>query len=231
MASDSQFRLPTSTQRIAIVGRTGSGKTIAGLWHLSNANFDVMPWVIIDYKTDEHIGKIERAQYIDSSYTPKNPGIYVIQPEPDDENMREFLTRIWQREGTGVYLDEGYMIGENKKVEQRFKTLLTQGRSKHIPMIVLSQRPVWISRFVWSESDFYQVFDIAMEDDIDTIQRMLPRVVFDVCLIFIAFIMMSVNVVSLIFRPFRARMKFWTASIHGSNQSGENSKVRVLAIF
>ena|SRR5271165_567018 len=175
MASDSQFRLPTSTQRIAIVGRTGSGKTIAGLWHLSNANFDVMPWVIIDYKTDEHIGKIERAQYIDSSYTPKNPGIYVIQPEPDDENMREFLTRIWQREGTGVYLDEGYMIGENKKVEQRFKTLLTQGRSKHIPMIVLSQRPVWISRFVWSESDFYQVFDIAMEDDIDTIQRMLPK--------------------------------------------------------
>jgi hypothetical protein len=42
-------------------------------------------------------------------------------------------------------------------------------------MIVLSQRPVWISRFVWSESDFYQVFDIAMEDDVDTIERMLPK--------------------------------------------------------
>lgn len=170
-----QFRLPNSTQRIAIVGRTGSGKTLAGLWHLSNSPFDSMPWVIVDYKTDDHIALIDRAQYIDTKFLPKNPGIYIIQPEPDDESMRDFLTNIWRRGGIGVYVDEGYMIGENKKVEQRFKTLLTQGRSKHIPMIVLSQRPVWISRFVWSESDFYQVFDIATEDDIESIERMLPK--------------------------------------------------------
>lgn len=134
-----------------------------------------MPWVVIDYKTDEHINSIERATYIDLDYLPKNPGIYIVQPDPSDHRMAKFLTRIWQRGNTGVYVDEGYMIGEDKKAEQRFKTLLTQGRSKHIPMIVLSQRPVWISRFVWSESDFYQVFDIATEDDIDTIEKMLPK--------------------------------------------------------
>jgi DNA helicase HerA-like ATPase len=169
------IRLPNSKQRLAVIGRTGSGKTVAALWHLSNANFDAMPWIVVDFKTDENINAIEGAKYITTSDNPKSPGIYIIQPEPDDPAMFDFLTRIWQRENTGIYIDEGYMIGENRKTEQRFKTLLTQGRSKRIPMIVLSQRPAWISRFVWSESDFFQVFDLSMEDDIVTIHRMLPK--------------------------------------------------------
>lgn len=172
------FRLPNRRQRIAVIGRTGSGKTIAGLWHLSNFDFSRDPGVVIDYKTDEHIAAIPYVRYIGTSDTPEKPGLYVIQPEPEDESMRDFLTRIWKRgkngRGTLVYLDEGYMIGENKRVEARFKTLLTQGRSLEIPLITLSQRPVWMTRFVWSESDFYQVFDIALADDRETVRRMMP---------------------------------------------------------
>lgn len=168
------IRLPNSRQRIAVIGRTGSGKTIAGLWHLSNANFDVQPWVIIDYKTDEHIAGIERAQYIDSSFTPKRPGIYIIQPEPE-ESLTDFLTKIWARENIGVYIDEGYMMGEDAGTERRFKTLLTQGRSKRIPMIVLSQRPVWITRFVFSESDFFQIFHIKDQRDQQTVRMIIPE--------------------------------------------------------
>ena len=169
------MRLPTSQQRIAVVGRTGSGKTVAGLWHLSNANYLSMPWVIIDFKTDEHINSIERAQYITTKDTAKRPGIYIVQPEPDDEDLEDFLTRIWQRGRTGVYVDEGYMMSENKGVERRFRTLLTQGRSKHIPMIVLSQRPAWISRFVFSESDFFQIFHLNDDRDVQTVSSFLPR--------------------------------------------------------
>lgn len=167
------FRLPNGKQRIAILGRTGSGKTLAALWHLSNANFDVQPWVIIDYKTDEHIAGIERAQIIDSGFTPKRPGLYVIQPEPD-ESLLDFLTNIWRRENIGAYIDEGYMMGEDAGTEKRFKTLLTQGRSKRIPMIVLSQRPRWISRFVFTEADFYQIFHLNDIDDQKTVERFLP---------------------------------------------------------
>jgi hypothetical protein len=168
------FRLPSNKQRIAIIGRTGSGKTIAGLWHLSNANFDVQPWVVIDYKTDEHIAGIERAQIIDTSFTPKRPGIYVIQPEPE-ESLHDFLTNILNRENIGVYVDEGYMMSEDYQTEKRFKTLLTQGRSKRIPMIVLSQRPAWITRFVFSEADFYQVFHLNDIRDQKTVEAFLPR--------------------------------------------------------
>lgn len=174
MAEKSPIRLPNSKQRLAVIGRTGSGKTVAALWHLSNANFDVMPWVIVDFKTDENINAIEGAQYITTSDTPKHPGIYIIQPHPQDVTFGDFLERIWQRENTGVYVDEGFMMGENAKVENRFITLLTQGRSKHIPMIILSQRPVWMTRFVWSEADFFQVFQLTTKKDEKTIEDILP---------------------------------------------------------
>lgn len=167
------LRLPNSRQRIAVVGRTGSGKTVAALWHLSNANFDAMPWVIIDFKTDENINSIEKAQYITADDNPTRPGIYILQPAPG-EDITYFLERIWMRGNTGVYIDEGYMMGENKNVEQRFKTLLTQGRSKRIPMIVLSQRPAWISRFVFSEADFFQVFHLNDNRDQKTVEAFLP---------------------------------------------------------
>lgn len=169
------LHLPTSRQRIAAIGRTGSGKTIAGLWHLSNANFDLMPWVIVDFKTDEHINAIERAEYIDTNTRLKNPGIYIIQPHPDDASLGDFLERIWQRGNTGVFVDEGYMMRTNNEVEKRFVYLLTQGRSKRIPMIVLTQKPVWISRFVFSESDYFQVFHLNDVRDHKTVESFLPN--------------------------------------------------------
>lgn len=46
-----------------------------------------------------------------------------------------------------------------------FNACLTQGRSKRISMVVLSQRPVWLSRFVFSEADFFMVFDLTHTDD------------------------------------------------------------------
>lgn len=172
--AEERIRLPSSSQRLGIIGRTGSGKTLAGLWHLSNANFQAMPWVVVDYKTDEHIAGIERARYIGTQETVKQPGIYVVNPHPDDLGVGELFERIWMRGNTGVYVDEGYMVGEHPEVERRFKTLLTQGRSRRIPMIVLSQRPSWITRFVFSESDFFQVFHLNDQRDQKTIEAFMP---------------------------------------------------------
>lgn len=169
------IRLPNSKQRIAIGGRTGSGKTVAALFHLSNASFDAMPWVIVDFKGDENINSIDRANHIELSENPTRPGIYVVHPHPKDEMLGSFLERIWKRGKTGVYIDEGYMMGENGKNEERFITLLTQGRSLRIPMIVLSQRPVWMSRFVFSEADFFQWFHLNDIRDVKTVQAFLPQ--------------------------------------------------------
>jgi hypothetical protein len=163
---------PDDTQRHAIVGRTGSGKTQAALWHLSHRNFHLMPWVIYNYKTDRSINEIPRARFIDLEEVPIKPGIYIVQPKPDDvEEVQAHMWAVWQNGHTGVYIDEGYMVG---RWNPAFRALLTQGRSKEIPMIVLSQRPVWMDGFVWSESEFIQVFPLQHKKDVLRVQEFVP---------------------------------------------------------
>ncbi len=165
------MRLPNSKQRLAVIGRTGSGKTQAAVWHLSQQAIESKPWLIIDFKTDELINSIDRANHIELGEVPKKPGVYICHPLPSEmEELEAYLWKIWAKENIGVYIDEGYMMENNKA----FEACLTQGRSKRIPMIVLTQRPVWLSRFVFSESDFFQVFHLNDKRDRKTIEGFLP---------------------------------------------------------
>ena len=166
------FRHPDDTQRHSIVGRTGSGKTQAALWHLSHRNFHTMPWVVYDFKGDASINSIEGSRDIDLLEVPTRPGVYIAHPLPHEEKeVQQHLWAIWQRGNTGVYVDEGYMMGNRNKA---FRALLTQGRSKRIPMIVLSQRPVWMDRFVFSESEFFSIFHLQHRDDRKAVEGFVP---------------------------------------------------------
>lgn len=163
------FRLPTDQQRHAIYGTTGSGKTQAALWHLSQRDFQAMPWVVYNWKGDEAIDGIPGAFEIGLDEIPDRPGVYIVHPLPhDDELVENQMKAIWEHGRIGVFIDEGYMIPRNA---QWFRALLTQGRSKRVPIITLSQRPVWMDRYVISESDFHQIFRLEHDDDIKTIEK------------------------------------------------------------
>lgn len=166
------MRLPDDTQRLAIIGRTGTGKTQAGAWHLSRKTFD-KPWVILDYKGDKLLNNI-KAKEMALSGMPGKKGLHIVHPiaEKDDDAVTDLLWRIWRKESIGVYLDEGYMVGQRNAA---FRSLLTQGRSKNIPMIVLSQRPVWMDRFAFSEADFYQVFSLNDDSDVQRVGQFLHK--------------------------------------------------------
>lgn len=169
MADKNQTRLPSSSDRIVIVGRTGSGKSQAALWHLSMQSFDAMPWVILDYKDDEMINSIEKATLISYSDVPTKPGIYILKIMPgEDEELDAWLWKVWAKGGIGILVDEGTMI---KRESKAFNACLTQGRSKRIPMIVLTQRPVNLSGYVFSESGFWQVFDLTKKADRKTVEE------------------------------------------------------------
>jgi hypothetical protein len=76
------------------------------------------------------------------------------------------LIDIWDHEKIGVWLDEGLMFGTGDGIDACF----TQGRSKKIPMIMLMQRPVWVSRFAISEATFIQYFGLEDERDQKTVR-------------------------------------------------------------
>lgn len=157
-----QIRLPGPQHRITVIGPTGSGKTHAAMWHLSNASFTERPFVVIDPKREELISQIDGANYIPVGEIPNHPGIYVINPVPSEQPLVDkMLIDIWDHENIGVWIDEGLMFGQGDGIE----ACLTQGRSKYIPMIILMQRPVWVSRFAISEATFFQYF--GLEDDRD----------------------------------------------------------------
>lgn len=168
-------RFPTDSNRMTVIGRTGSGKTVAGLWHLSERSYDKMPWVIINSKGDPLIAKISKIPGVHSitlDVTPKKPGLYIVRPLPDedDDALNAFFKRIWARGNTGIYIDEGYMIPKNGTINW----ILTQGRSKRIPVITLAQRPVFLSKFTFTESEFFQVFELSHDDDKETLRKFVP---------------------------------------------------------
>lgn len=173
-----EFRLPGSTHRTAVVGATGSGKTRFGVWLLSISPFDKVPYVVLDFKLEGLFTQTNRIREIGLNEVPKHPGIYVMRPLPtDDDAVEAWFWKLHQRENCGIYVDEGYGISPNSK---GLRAVLTQGRSKHLPVIYLSQRPSWISQFVISEADFLAVFRLSKPEDRQRVQQMIPKDVFDI---------------------------------------------------
>lgn len=167
------MRLPSSKHRVLVNGRTGSGKTQAAVWLLSQANFLSAPWIVLNQKRTKIIDDIPGAQHVKNDFRPKKPGIYIYHhiPDLDDESLEDLLWYAWARGDIGVYTDEGYMINPRSPA---LNALYTQGREKHIPMITLSQRPTKISRFAVSESDFFMLFHIQDKKDRELVRGYLP---------------------------------------------------------
>lgn len=169
------FRFPTSAHRQFICGRTGSGKTVAACWNLLNRNFLSAPWVILNHKQTALIDQLGElgARFVDLDFTPKKPGLYIYHPIPeqDDANVTALLWRIHARGNTGVYVDEGYMLNAR---DPAMRALQTQGREKRIPVIMVTQRPVQLSRFCISEADYFQIFQLNDIDDIRRVKGFVP---------------------------------------------------------
>lgn len=158
-------RGPDSTKRTVVLGRTGSGKSQFAIALLSTRNWSEQPWIVIDYKGEDLLveilaksnGQMKRIKPTDNP--PKKPGLYYMQPMPvvDDEAINDFLWKVYRQENIGLFIDEGFALPQKKG--SPFDIILTQGRSKHIPVIVLYQRPVWMSRFAIAQADFFAVFE------------------------------------------------------------------------
>lgn len=155
-------RLPANDARTSILGSTGSGKTVFATWLLSSRDFNIRPWIIIDFKGDDLLNSIG-AKNVPINSFPKDPGLYIVKPLPGEEGLvSSFFHKAWSRENIGLLIDEGTMI---LKQDRWFRACLTQGRSKHVEMIICSQRPLWLDKYVFTESTFFSIHNINYLDD------------------------------------------------------------------
>lgn len=164
---------PGPSDQTVIVGSNGSGKTVFGIAFLATRDWDRRPWVIIDYKRDGLIARLPAEEIKPNDKPPKKPGLYVMRPRPDVDDLavRLFIHRCWEKERIGLFFDEGYMIPRRTP---EFRYLLTQGRSKKIERIILSQRPVDMDRYVFSEGTYFAIFRLTDKRDRDTVTTMVP---------------------------------------------------------
>lgn len=147
------------------------------MWALAQRSYDARPWIVFDYKGDELIKGIDRIEEVRiDKAPPKQAGLFVVRPGPHEHDLvKAFLWKVWKQRNTGLFFDEGYMVsGQGKKCEP-LDAILTQGRSLSVPVITLCQRPVWLNRFVISETDIYQIFHLNSDADIDKVAEFVPR--------------------------------------------------------
>lgn len=140
------------------------------MYELSYRNYQIMPWLVYDFKGDKLINQIVGAKHIGLRDFPATPGLYIVHPGPDDD-VQPQLWEAHKRGNVGIFVDEGYMMG---RFNRAFRALLTQGRSKQIPMMVLSQRPVWMDTFVFTESQFFTVFHLQHKGDKKNVEEFVP---------------------------------------------------------
>lgn len=167
------FRWPKSSERALILGKTGSGKSQFAMHLLSFARFDKMPYVVFDYKHDPVFDEIDRIRPLTLDKMPREPGLYIVRPHAgrDDHAVEAFLRRVLIAGRIGLFFDEGYSLPNGDALN----AIYMQGRSKFVPTITLSQRPVWISRYAISEAEFIGYFHLNDKRDHDVLRGFLPK--------------------------------------------------------
>lgn len=168
---------PNNREQVAIVGQNGSGKTVFAAHILSKAHYLRQPYVIVDYKGDDLLRSIQYVRQIGLNEIPRHPGIYRVQPRihDDDEAFSNWAKAVHRRRHVGLYFDEGYMLPKAPIIT----ALYTQGRQLRIPIITLSQRPVLVNRFAFSEAYYHAVFFLSDDRDIETVRSYVPKSVFE----------------------------------------------------
>lgn len=176
-------------ERAVIIGSTGSGKTQMLLAQLKA--FPHAPIYIMDTKGDSAI-----AMFMDEQTALKNvevitspgqiakftkrkggPEYAHILPPPDElaepEILDGYLAAIYDAgRPCLVCIDEAYQVHNGHRAGPGLIGLLTRGRSKGISLICCTQRPAWLSRFVFTESQHFFVYRLQDLRDYKTLREM-----------------------------------------------------------
>lgn len=160
-------------QRSILSGRTGSGKSTLAAWLLSRSE---QHWVIFNPKhtaayrnLDDALvfKKFDASRILKALKRRKFIVLNFDKLEATPEFMDDVLSWLQDRvNNLGVCCDELYtMHSVGGRAGEGLIGWLTRGREKKQSFLGLTQRPAWISQFLFSEADFIGSMDLVLEKD------------------------------------------------------------------
>lgn len=164
-------------QRAVLVGRTGSGKTTLARWHLRRAPGT---WLILNTKGERGFAQLPQSvslevgsigdpmlQLMEQHFATSK--YLILNPTPDVNNpasLDALIANIQRTyEAIGLYVDELYQTQVNGQAGPGVIGWTTRGRSLQQSFIGSTQRPAWVSRFIFSEADYYGIMALNLKDD------------------------------------------------------------------
>lgn len=168
---------PDAGQRFVVAGRTGSGKSTLACWMLKRSP---QTWIILNPKHTEafkHLPEVVTLKKWDEKQLRKElqRTKYVSLNFSGDQATADYMDGIisWAHDSfsdIGVCADELYTIHSGSgKAGPGLTAWLTRGRERKQSFVGLTQRPVWVSRFCFSEADCISAMDLTMEADRNTL--------------------------------------------------------------
>ena len=149
--------------RVAFVGRTGSGKTYLARALLN----DVDRLIVLDAK-GTITGPEWRVEDFDgASRALRNPDseFRLRVPAPINGDWEPFLWAAYEAENCTVYIDEVYGVETGTKPSNALRACITRGRELGIGVWAATQRPSQIPLIILSEADWIFTFQLRLDVD------------------------------------------------------------------
>ncbi len=165
-------------KRAVVLGRTGSGKTSGALWLVSRSPG---PWVMLNVKYDEAMTKCGPDCAMDVGAIIKAHAkhrVVVVHPETFDQaTLDDFVFELAEsRHGCGLCVDEMlYLSKGNGQAGPGVMGWLTRGRARKQSFIGCTQRPANVSNYIYSEADYYMLYNLKLEKDWQRITEFTGR--------------------------------------------------------
>lgn len=159
-------------ERASIAGRSGSGKSTLACWLLSRSPGH---WLILNPKHTKaynvlpgavtlngiNFAKLERSLNL-NRFTIVNP----TGPQSTPDNLDSFVDYLHnQYMNLGLCADELYTLHTNGQAGAGLTGWLTRGRELGQSFLGLTQRPSWVSRFLFSESTYIGEMSLNLKED------------------------------------------------------------------
>lgn len=140
-------------------------------------------WIVLDSKHDPGFddmgpvdGLISPARFTrywaDKQHLVVRPGLRENDPKVLDEYIEDIHESY---DNLGVCIDETYQVALGSRAGHGLTGLVTRGRARKQAVILGSQRPAWVPRFVFSEANGIIVMSLTMLEDRKRIYEMTEQ--------------------------------------------------------